>query len=43
MVRQAWGDAWLQRETAFEFSNGRRFIDPGANGGPYTGTSGNGS
>jgi hypothetical protein len=39
LVRKAWGDAWHQKETAYQFSNGRKFDDPGANGGAYyTGT-----
>lgn len=42
MVRQAWGDEWTKKDTAYEFSNGRRFVDPGAFGGPYTGENGNG-
>lgn len=41
MVRQAWGDAWHQREVGYSFSNGRKFFDPGGNGGPYTGEDGN--
>lgn len=41
-VRRAWGDAWLEKDTAYEWSNGRKFDDIGAAGGPYTGTSGNG-
>jgi hypothetical protein len=41
-VRKAWGDAWHKKDTAYEFSNGRKFVDPAPNGGPYTGTSGNG-
>ena len=42
MVRNAWGDEWLKKDTAYEFSTGRKFQDPGSAGGPYTGTSGNG-
>jgi hypothetical protein len=42
LVRNAWGDEWLKKETVYEFGNGRKFVDPGASGGPYTGTSGNG-
>lgn len=42
MVRNAWQDDWHKKETAYEFSNGRKFEDPAQNGGPYTGTSGNG-
>lgn len=41
-VRRAWGEEWHRKETAYEFGNGRKFDDPGAAGGPYTGTSGNG-
>lgn len=40
-VRLAWGDAWHKKEVAYEFSDGRKFVDPGAQGGPYTGTGGN--
>lgn len=39
MVREAWGDAWAKKDVAYEFSNGRKFLDPAPNGGPYTGTS----
>jgi hypothetical protein len=42
MVRQAWGDEWHKKEVVYDFSNGRKFKDPGASGGPYTGTDGNG-
>ena len=42
MVKQAWGDAWFKRETSYDFSNGRKFVDPEQNGGPYSGTGGNG-
>lgn len=38
LVREAWGDQWLQREYVYQFSNGRKFYDSGVNGGPYTGT-----
>lgn len=38
MVRNAWGDEWHNKETAYEFSNGRKFQDPGAFGGAYLGT-----
>lgn len=41
-VRKAWGDAWHEKEVSYEMSNGRKFKDPGAQGGPYTGTGGNG-
>ena len=41
-VRNAWGDAWHKKDVVYEFQNGRKFEDPGAQGGPYTGTSGNG-
>ena len=37
-VRNAWGDEWHKKDVAYQFSNGRKFVDPGANGGPYTGT-----
>lgn len=42
LVRKEWGDSWHKPEIGYEFSNGRKFNDPGASGGPYTGTSGNG-
>ncbi len=38
LVRQAWGDDWLKKDTAYEMSNGRLFADSAPNGGPYTGT-----
>lgn len=38
LVREAWGDAWLQREYVYQMSNGRKFYDSGSAGGPYTGT-----
>ena len=41
-VREAWGDEWLIKEKVYIFSNGRFFRDSAENGGPYTGTSGNG-
>ena len=41
-VRKAWGDDWHKPEVAYEFSSGKKYNDPGAQGGPYTGTSGNG-
>ena len=41
-VRKSWGEDWHKPDVAYEFSNKRKFNDPGANGGPYTGTSGNG-
>jgi hypothetical protein len=41
-VRAAWKDEWHKKEIAYEFSNGRQFKDPGAQGGPYLGTGGNG-
>ena len=37
-VRKVWGDEWHKKETAYEFSNGRKFNDPGNVGGPYLGT-----
>ena len=42
LVRNAWGDDFLKKDTAYQFGNGRKFQDPGSSGGPYTGTSGNG-
>ena len=41
-VREAWGDEWLIKEVVYKFSNGRIFRDSTPNGGPYTGTAGNG-
>lgn len=38
LVRRAWGDAYHQKETAYQFSNGRKFDDSGAFGGIYLGT-----
>ena len=38
LVRKMWGDEWHKKEIAYQFSNGRKFDDSGANGGPYTGT-----
>lgn len=38
LVRQAWGDDWLKKDTAYEFSNGRLMAASEPNGGPYTGT-----
>jgi hypothetical protein len=40
--RKAWGEDYHKPDIAYEFSNGRRFNDSAPNGGPYTGTSGNG-
>lgn len=40
-VRKAWGKDWAKADPAYEFSGGRKFEDRGAQGGPYTGTSGN--
>ena len=34
-IRKAWGDEWHKKETAYEFSNGRKFVSPGDQGGPY--------
>ncbi len=39
LVREAWGDAFLQREYVYRFSNDRKFYDSGISGGPYTGSS----
>ena len=39
LVRKAWGDEWLKKDTGYEFSNGRKFDVSEPNGGPYTGTS----
>jgi hypothetical protein len=39
LVRRAWGDEWLKKDIAYEFSNGRKFAASEPNGGPYTGTS----
>lgn len=38
LVRRAWGDDWHKKDVVYEFSNGRKFVDSGTNGGPYTGT-----
>lgn len=38
MVRKSWGDAFHKKETAYLFSNGRKFDDPEGYGGPYVGT-----
>ena len=39
LVRKAWGDEWLKKDTAYKFSNGRKFDVSEPQGGPYTGTS----
>lgn len=39
LVLKEWGKKWAEPETAYQFSNGRKFDDSGVNGGPYTGTS----
>ena len=39
VVRQIWGDEWGKKDTAYEFSNGRKFQASEPQGGPYTGTS----
>ena len=39
LVLKEWGKKWNEPEVAYEFSGGRKFDDPGVNGGPYTGTS----
>ena len=41
-VREAWGDEWMIKEIVYRFPNGRIFRDSTPDGGPYTGTSGNG-
>ncbi len=38
LVREAWGDSYLQREYVYLMSNGRKFYDSGPNAGPYSGT-----
>jgi hypothetical protein len=38
LVKQSWGDEWGKKDTAYEFSNGRKFDASEPNGGPYTGT-----
>ncbi len=35
LVKKLWGKEWNQKETAYEFSNERKFVDPGADGGAY--------
>ena len=39
LVLKQWGKRWNEPETAYQFSNGRKFDDSGERGGPYTGTS----
>jgi len=39
LVIKQWGKKWNEPETAYQFSNGRKFDDSGERGGPYTGTS----
>lgn len=34
-VKKAWGDEWFKHETAYEFSNGRKFETSTPTGGPY--------
>jgi len=36
LVRKVEGEDYKKKETAYEFSNGRKFEDTGSNGGPYT-------
>ena len=38
LVKKAWGDEWGKKDTAYEFSNGRKFQVSEPQGGPYTGT-----
>lgn len=35
LVRQAWGDEWMKKDTGYEFSNGRKFDVSEPQGGPY--------
>lgn len=35
LVQEAWGESWAKPEVVYEFSGGRKFMDSGANGGPY--------
>ena len=35
LVRKVWGEELNKKETAYEFSDGRKFEDSGSNGGPY--------
>lgn len=37
-VRRMWGDEWMKKDVAYEFSNGRKFAASEPQGGPYTGT-----
>lgn len=38
LVREAWGDSWLQREYVYLESNGRKFYDSGVPGAFYVST-----
>lgn len=38
LVRKMFGDAWHQKETAYQFQNGRKFDDSGPTGAFYRGT-----
>lgn len=35
LVREAWGDEWGVPDVVYEWSNGRRFFDSGAQAGIY--------
>lgn len=35
IVRQVWGDDWLKKDVAYEFSNGRKFAAPEPEGSFY--------
>lgn len=35
VVRQVWGDDWLKKDVAYEFSNGRKFAAPEPEGSFY--------
>lgn len=38
LVKKAWGDEWMKKDTAYVMSNGRKFQVSEPQGGPYTGT-----
>lgn len=35
LVQKYWGKKWGEKEVVYQFSNGRKFVDTGTNGGPY--------
>jgi len=36
LVRKIWGDKWKKKDTAYEFSNKRKFEDSGEGSGIYS-------